>query len=128
MNSPNPIAPAPVTAGAIPWYKSPTIISSISTMVSMLVVLAPKLTDAIGLTASNVPMVVNTTFEVIAALSAAVAGISRARSTVQPVVSGPAAAAVHPSTIAVVETQAAMKAAGIPTAVEKQQQITGVTK
>ena len=118
--------PLPVTAGAIPWYKSPTIISSISTIVSMLVVLAPKLSDALGLTASNVPVVVNTSFEVIAALSGVVAGISRARSTVQPVVSGPAAAAVHPSTVAVLETQAKMKAAGIPTSVEQQQINTGV--
>jgi hypothetical protein len=118
--------PAPVTAGAIPWYRSPTIISSISTIVSMLVVLAPKLTDAVGLTASNVPVFVNTTFEIIAAISGVIAGISRARSTVQPLVSGPAAAAVHPSTIAVIQTQAAMRAAGIPTAVEKEQMNTGV--
>lgn len=128
MNTPNPVTPKPVTAGAVPWYTSTTIISSISTIVSMLVVLAPKLSDALGLTASNVPAVVNTTFEVIAAISGVVAGISRARSPVQPVVSGPVAAAVHPSTIAVLETQAAMKQAGIPTAVEKQQLITGVPK
>lgn len=125
MTDPTTGTPKPVIAGAVPWYTSPTIISSISTIVSMLVVLAPKLTDAVGLTASNVPVFVNTIFEVIAAVSAAVAGISRARSPVQPIVSGPAAAAVHPSTQAVVETQAKMEAAGIPTAAEREKQITG---
>jgi hypothetical protein len=125
MNAQPPAAtPAPVTAGAIPWYKSPVQIGLVTTALSAAIALFPKLGTALGLTSPTaISDAVTSIFGVIAVVAPIIGSVMRARSKVQPLTLTQAGAAANSSTQAVVQTQAAMKQAGIPTAVETQAKI-----
>jgi hypothetical protein len=70
----------------IPWYRSPVYISGATTIVSTLVVLAPKLGAALGLTSPElINTAVNAVFEVIGLISGSVTVWARGRSSVQPI-------------------------------------------
>jgi hypothetical protein len=117
--------PAPVTAGAIPWYKSPIYIAAMTTVLGAIATLYPKAAAVIGI---NTPLGQTAFIELAGGLVTLAGGgviwVMRQINKGQPITLTQAAANVHPSTIAVVETQAAMAQAGIPTAVTLQAQIT----
>src|ERR1700679_2364747 len=123
MNAPIP-TPTPVTAGAIAWYRSPQQIGLVTTAVSAAIALFPKLGQALGLSsATAVSDAVTNIFGVIALVAPVVGSFIRAKSKVQPLTLTQARANTNSDTVAVVQTQTAMKAAGIPTAVETQAKI-----
>jgi hypothetical protein len=129
MNSVLPVSPAPVTAGAIPWYKSPVVILQVSSALSAGVALMPHIAAKIGWTdPAKVNSDITAIFGVIALVAEAAAAIKRVTSKVQPITLTATAAANHPSTQAVVQTQAAMQAASIPTAAELQKSIAAGAK
>lgn len=78
----DPLNLAPV---ALPWYRSPTYIGAVVTVLSTLASLAPKLFAAVGLTD---PAMINTAvqagFQVIALIAGIFTAVARAKSTVQP--------------------------------------------
>jgi hypothetical protein len=126
MNVPSPIqmTPAPVTAGAIPWYKSPQQIGLVTTAVSAAVALFPKVGVWLGLSSpSEVANAVTNVFSFIAVVAPIVGSIVRANSKEQPLTLTASEATVHPATRAIVAVQAAMREAGIPTARAVQTQI-----
>jgi formylmethanofuran:tetrahydromethanopterin formyltransferase len=124
MNTPNPVTPSPVTAGAIPWYKSPQQIGLVTTAVSAAVALFPKLGQALGLSsATAVSDAVTNIFGVIALVAPVVGSFIRAKSKVQPLTMTQSGADANSSTVAVLQTQIAMRRANIPTAVETQAKI-----
>jgi hypothetical protein len=126
MNSqpPVPATPAPVTAGAIPFYKSPIYLSAMGTVLGALTTLYPKAAAAIGI---NTPAGAAAFIELVGAgmtlAGGAIIWIVRQVTNLQRVTLTQKAANADPSTRAVVQVQAAMKAAGIPTAVELQKTI-----
>lgn len=112
--------PSPVTAGAIVWYRSPVLISQITSGITMAAALFPKsaLVAALGLTdPDKVSALVSQICSAISLLSLLVGTVMRVRSKVQPTTLTAAGAANHPATQAVVQVQADMAKAGIPTAV-----------
>lgn len=113
--------PLPVTAGAAPWWTSQQFKGLLATFVVALFTIGahwiPKLADV---SYAQVLSWIGDVTEVLVAGGALLALIQRARSKSNPLTLTTQAAATHPATIAVVETQAAMKQAGIPTAVELQ--------
>jgi hypothetical protein len=124
MNSPNPVTPSPVTAGAIPWYKSPQTIGLVTTFVSAAIALFPKVGQLLGMSSpGDVSNAVSTVFGFIAVAAPFIGTIVRAKSKEQPLTMTQAAADSHPATQAVIQTQAAMRADNIPTAVETQAKI-----
>jgi hypothetical protein len=116
--------PAPVTAGAIVWYKSPQYLLAMTVVVGGALAFFPKLSKL--LSAANMSVV--DFAELIGAgltlVGGGVAWILRQIGKIQPITFTQKAADSDPSTIAVVQTQAKMAAAGIPTAVTLQAQIT----
>jgi hypothetical protein len=120
----NSTTPAPVTAGALVWYKSPQQIGLVTTAVSAAVALFPKLGQALGLSsASAVSDAVTNIFGVIAFVAPVVGSFVRSRSKIQPLTLTQNSADTNSSTVAVLQTQTKMRAAGIPTAVETQAKI-----
>lgn len=79
----------------IPWYKSPVQISLVTTIVSGLISLFPKVGAALGITSSEAAgNVVTQVFGAIAVLAPIVGAIFRAKSPVQPLtLTAPSAAA-----------------------------------
>jgi hypothetical protein len=114
----------PVTAGAIPWYQSPVMISQVVTAITAATAFAPQVAVKVGLTDQTaITGTVTTIFGFISIVATLYGAIKRARAPVQPLTLSPASAAAHPATVAVNQTQAAMAAAGIPTAVTVQANI-----
>lgn len=119
MATPNPApgTPLPVTAGAIPFYKSPQEIALATTAVSALIAVFPKLGQFFHLsTPSDAANAVTAVFGFIAVVVPIIGGIVRWNSKGQPLTVTQAAADAHPATQAVVTVQAKMAEAGIPTA------------
>lgn len=116
--------PAPVTAGAIPWYKSPIYVAALTTVLGAIATLYPKAAAVLGI---NTPLGQTAFIElaggVVTLMGGAVIWLVRQLNKGQPITLTQASANTHPSTIAVVETQAAMREKGIPLAVELQKQI-----
>lgn len=116
--------PTPVTAGAAQVWTSPVFRAALTAFVmSILAIVAhwvPKLKDV---NYSEVYSWVEQGTLALTAGAALWALIKRVQSPLNPLTWTKKGAAAHPSTIAVVETQAAMKVADIPTAVTLQQQI-----
>lgn len=137
MNTPDPVPapPAPVTAGALPWLQSTDQKRRLVTGVLMVAVyFAPryKILHELGLDdQTKVTGYVAMLADFIADFSPILIGLGgmalgayqRARSKLQPLTWTKAAAASHPATIALVETQRRMEEKEIPTAVTLQQQI-----
>jgi hypothetical protein len=128
MNSPAPVpaTPAPITVGAAPWWTSTDQKLKIATGIAVLVLAFPKsaLVAKWGLT--NPDQVTNyiNAASVVAPLATLAWGfIARIYSKIQPLTLTRAAAASNTATIAVVQTQAAMRQHGIPTSVERQAQL-----
>jgi hypothetical protein len=119
--------PLPVTAGAAVWWTSPQFKGLLATFVISLLAIAahwiPKLSS---ISYDQVFGWIGDITEVLVAGGALLALIQRALSKGNPLTLTTQGAANHPSTIAVVETQAAMKQAGIPTAVELQKTLTSI--
>jgi hypothetical protein len=126
MNNPVPVPPTPVVAPAIPWYKSPQEIGLITTAVSALIALFPKVGQLLGLTsASDIATAVTNVFGVIALIAPVIGSIVRVNSKAQPLTLTQAGAEAHPNTQATVITQARMAAANIPTNAVVAAQLTG---
>jgi len=124
VNTPNPVTPAPVTTGALPWYKSSVYIGAVTTVVSTLVSLSPKAAVALGITTpGDVGPMVESVFQVIALLAGAFTAIKRQTSAAQPLTLTQKSADTNTATVAVVQTQTAMRAAGIPLAAELKTQL-----
>jgi hypothetical protein len=126
MNTPSPVreAPLPVTAGAVPWWTSKQFDGLLATFVIALLGLAAHFIPSLAkITTQQVLNFITDATAVAVALGPLIALIQRARSAVQPLTIGAKSAADHPSTIAVVQTQQAMAAAGIPTAATLQKAI-----
>lgn len=126
-----PPPPAPVTAGAIPWYKSADQKRRIIAGVLVVAVyFAPryKIVHALGLDdlgklTGYVYGIADAMPVLIAIGSAAFGFAKRWHSPIQPLTFTAAKAASHPATIAVKEVQAEMQAAHIDTAVVRQAKI-----
>jgi hypothetical protein len=89
------------TLDAIPWYRSPVMISQVVSFISALTAIAPKLTNAVGLTSPDaITQTVTAVFGVITLVSTTYGAVKRARSTIQPITLTQAAADVHPQTLA----------------------------
>ena len=83
---------------AIPWYKSPQTIGLVTTAVSALIALFPKIGPAIGInSAADISTVVTNIFGTIAILAPIVGTIVRAKSTVQPITLTQSQADAHPA-------------------------------
>lgn len=130
MNAPDPVpqAPAPVTVGAIPWYKSKQYVLAMTIVAGGALAFFPKLNKM--LSAANVSVLdfVEMIGAGITLLGGGIVWVLRQLGKIQPITLTAAAAAMHPSTLAVVQTQAAMAQAGIPTAVTLQTQIQDAAK
>lgn len=86
---------------AIPWYRSPQQIGLVTTAVSALIALFPKLGQMLGWTSpTDVSAGVTSVFGVIAVIAPIIGTFIRAKSTVQPLTLTKAAAEVHPNTVA----------------------------
>lgn len=96
----------------IPWYKSPVQISLITTIVSGLISLFPKLGAALGITSSDAGNIVTQVFGAIAVLAPIVGTIFRAKSPVQPLTltASSAAAQVTPASQAATDIHNAEQA------------------
>lgn len=121
---PVPPVAAAVTAGAAPWYKSQVQVAQVSAAVATVIAFlsrAPKIKEYIsgfGLDDAD-------TVSALIAAGALIWGIvARATSKVQPLTLTQAAATNHPSTQAVMVTQASMARAGIPTTAVTEAAIT----
>jgi hypothetical protein len=128
MNSPAPVpaTPAPITVGAAPWWTSTDQKLKIATGVAVLVLAFPKSALVAKWGLSNPDQVTNyiNAASVVAPLATLAWGfIARIYSKIQPLTLTRAAAASNTATIAVVQTQAAMRQHGIPTSVERQAQL-----
>lgn len=128
MNAVDPVpptVPTPVTAGAAPWWTSAQFKGLLATFVVALLGIAahwvPKLA---AISYTQVFGWIGDVTEVLVAGGALWALVQRKRSVLQPLTLTQSAAEHHPATIAVVETQALMSQAGIPTAVTLQAQLT----
>jgi uncharacterized membrane protein len=83
----------------IPWYKSSVQISQVTTMVSALMAMSPKLAAQLGLTTpANVQMAVEAFFGIVAFVAPIVGTFVRARSAIQPLTLTQARADAHPAT------------------------------
>lgn len=86
---------------AIPWYSSPVQIAQVTSAVSALIALFPKLGQALGWTSpSDISTGVTTIFGVIATAAAIYGSIKRASSPIQPLTLTQTSADVHPNTVA----------------------------
>jgi hypothetical protein len=125
VNAPNPVGPTPVVAPAIPWYKSPIYIAAMTTVLGAIATLYPKAAATIGI---NTPLGQTAFIELAGGLvtlaGGAVIWVMRQISKGQPITFTQAGANAHPNTQAVVQVQAEMKQAGIPTAASVAAQIT----
>jgi len=69
----------------IPWYKSPQMIAMVTSAVSAIIALFPKIGTMLGLTsATQVSDAITNIFSAIAIFAPIVASVLRARSTIQP--------------------------------------------
>lgn len=94
------MADDPGTVGAAPWYTSKVQIAQITSLVSALIVLFPKLGSALGLnTLDEVNTTITTVFAFIAVAAPLVGMIFRAKSTIQPLTLTQAKADAHPATL-----------------------------
>jgi|SRR5580693_4982404 hypothetical protein len=126
MNAQPPVAPtpAPVTAGALPWYRSPVYIGAVTTVLSTLLSLSPKAATAIGLnTPGSVSSAVEAVFQIVALGAGIFTALKRQTSASQPLTLTQKGADTNTATVAVVQTQTAMRAAGIPLASELKTQL-----
>lgn len=86
---------------AIPWYRSPQQIGLVTTAVSALIALFPKIGKMLGWnTPDDVSAGVTSVFGVIAVIAPIIGTFIRAKSTVQPLTLTKAAAEAHPNTVA----------------------------
>ena len=89
------------TLDAIPWYKSPQQIGLVTTAVSALIAVFPKLGQLLGWSSpGDVANGITAIFGVIAVIAPVIGTFIRARSTVQPLTLTQASADVHPNTLA----------------------------
>lgn len=118
--------PAPVTAGAAPWFTSNDQVAKIKVAAGVVALAFPKaaivtylhLGDPVKVSAYINAAIACWPMEVLV-----VAFVKRMRSALQPLVSSWAQARKHPATRALVEVQAETRAAGIPLSRERQAQI-----
>lgn len=123
MSTPNPVPvlPAPVTTGAIPWYKSAQEITNVTTALSAAIAIFPKIGQWLGITnLSDTGVLVTNAFGVAAFVVPLIGARVRWTSKVQPLTGTASGAADHPATVAVKQVQAEMAQAGIDTAVVRQ--------
>lgn len=91
----------PQTLGAAPWYKSPVQIAQVTSLLSALVAMCPRVGVVLGLNSPNdVSNAVTTVFAFIAIAAPLVGTVLRARSTIQPLTLTQASADNHPATVA----------------------------
>jgi len=110
VNAPVPVIA--ITAGAIPFYKSPQEIGLVTTVLSGLIALFPRIGAALGHpTQAETALLVQNVFGTIALLAPLVLAIHRARSPLQPLTLTPAAAEVHPATLTAAAIEQALVAA-----------------
>jgi hypothetical protein len=131
MSTPDPVPPgagmpAPVTAGAAPWWTSNDQWVKIKTGASVLAMAFPKawivtrfgLGDPVKLTAYA-----NAAIALYPAYVLAVGFVKRSRSTLQPLVSSWRAAREHKATVALAQIQAEMASKGVDLALARQAQL-----
>lgn len=109
--------PMPATIGAIPWYQSTDQKLKVATGIAVLVLAFPKsaLVAKFGLAnPDQVTNYINAASVVAPFVPLTWAFVARIFSKIQPLTWGAKSAAVHPATVAVLQTQAAMTQAGIP--------------
>lgn len=98
MSTPDPV---PVQVAAIPWYQSPVQKAQITSAVSALIALSPKIGKFIGVsTPADAAVWVETIFGFITLMAPIIGSVVRAKSAIQPLTLTKAAAAVHPQTVA----------------------------
>lgn len=86
---------------ALVWYKSPQQIGLVTTAISALIAVFPKLGQLLGWSSpGDVANGVTAIFGVIAVIAPVVGTFIRARSTVQPLTLTQAGADMHPNTLA----------------------------
>jgi len=99
---------------AIPWYRSPQQIGLVTTAVSALVAIFPKIGQLLGWSSpGDIANGVTAVFGAIAIIAPIIGTFIRAKSTVQPLTLTQAAAEVHPNTIA--NAQAPLPVTGVKT-------------
>lgn len=92
---------------ALPWYRSPVMVSQVVSAISALTAIAPKLATQFGLTSPDaITQVVTSVFGVIAFSAAMYGAIKRKNSTIQPLTLTQAGADIHPQTVANQPTKA----------------------
>lgn len=86
---------------ALPWYKSPVMISQVVAAVSAFAEVAPKIATTMGLTSADaINQTVTGAFGVIALGAAIYGGIKRAQSRLEPLTLTQSGADQHPQTLA----------------------------
>jgi hypothetical protein len=91
---------------ALPWYRSPQQIGLVTTAISAVIALFPKVGQLLGWSSpTDVTNGVTTIFGFIAVVAPVIGSFIRARSTVQPLTLTKADAAVHPNTIAAAQEE-----------------------
>lgn len=90
---------------AIPWYRSPVQIAQVTTVVSGIIALFPKVGQLLGWTTpGDISTGVTAIFGVIAVIAPIYGSIKRAKSPIQPLTLTQTAADIHPNTVANAET------------------------
>jgi hypothetical protein len=113
MNSPDPASPTPVTAGAIPFYRSPQYILAMSIVVGGACAFFPALGAILKKDQISVLDFVEIIGAAIALLGGGAAWIIRQISKLQPITLTQKGATAAPATLARIETTIAMNEAGI---------------
>lgn len=92
---------ADVDTSAVPWYRSPVMVSQVVGFLSAFCAIAPKAAATLGLSSPQmINDAVTTIFGVIAVLAPAYGAIKRARSKFQPLTLTKTGAESHPQTVA----------------------------
>jgi hypothetical protein len=98
-----------ITAGAIPFYKSPVEMGLATTALAAVIAMFPKLGNLLGVhTTDDATALVKSIFGVLAFVVPIVVGIIHWRSSLRPLTVTAAAAAAHPATAAAVKIQTAV--------------------
>jgi len=86
---------------ALPWYRSPVMISQVVSFLSALTAISPKLATALGWTSTDaINTAVTSVFGVIAILAPLYGAWKRKTSVIQPLTLTQTGADLHPNTLA----------------------------
>jgi hypothetical protein len=115
------VTPSPVTVGAIPWYKSPQYVTAMLVVMGAVTTLYPKASAVLHIdTPTGEAAAIELIGALVTLLGGSVSWVLRQINKTQPITLTQAEATAHPATQALIQTQSAMREAGIPTSVELQ--------